>query len=38
VADYQKELELGAEARIAVSANNLRVRYTSYDWGLNKVP
>jgi hypothetical protein len=38
VADYQKELELGAQARSAVSTNNLRVRYTSYDWGLNKVP
>lgn len=38
VADYQQELELSSEAQSALSDNRFRVRYTTYDWGLNRVP
>lgn len=38
VADYQKELDLDIEGVNAIANNRFRVRYTSYDWGLNKVP
>lgn len=38
VADYQKELDLSSEGMSAIANNRFRVRYTAYDWGLNKVP
>lgn len=38
VADYEQELNLDVEALNAIASNRFRVRYTSYDWGLNKVP
>ena len=36
--DYQRELGLGPEARDGLVSNRFSLRYTSYDWGLNKVP
>jgi hypothetical protein len=36
--DYQRELGLGPEARDGLASNRFSLRYTSYDWGLNKVP
>lgn len=38
VADYQQELDLSSEGQSALSNNRFRVRYTTYDWGLNKAP
>jgi hypothetical protein len=38
VAVYQQELNLDAEALNAIASDRFRVRYTAYDWGLNKVP
>lgn len=38
VSDYQAEMKLDSEAIAALSGNRFRVRYTSYDWGLNRTP
>lgn len=38
VAAYQTEMQLDLEATTALAGGRFRVRYTSYDWGLNRVP
>lgn len=38
VSDYQEIMNLNSEAKAALSGGPFRVRYTSYDWGLNRTP
>ncbi|MFK7864174.1 MAG: DUF547 domain-containing protein [Pseudohongiellaceae bacterium] len=35
---YQSEMQLSSEAVDVLSNGRFRVRYTSYDWGLNRTP
>lgn len=38
LANYQSQLNLPVEAAQALAGGSIRVRYTTYDWGLNRKP
>lgn len=38
VSDYQAQLNLPVEGLQALANGRMRVRYTDYDWGLNRTP
>lgn len=38
IANYQDAMELSADATQALATGKIRVRYTSYDWDLNRRP